>query len=80
MQSLIGERIEELPSYEGRLARVVLIEENGDKWEVYCLCRHDGTTTITEIDGAGGLTYLNDRYGNKVVWQAAREAVIRVGG
>ena len=75
--NLTGQLVHRLPSSEGKMGLIILVEENGDQYKLVCLCRLDGTTTISEEGDGRNLAYLNDRYTSQVVCLVARDAVLK---
>ena len=75
MDELRAELVRRVQSPDGLLADIVLIEPNGDEYEVQCLLRHDGTTEIGEAGNGESLKYLNENY-KKKVWTRCRETAL----
>jgi len=71
--ALRGRYIGELPTVEGRLLAVVLIEPNGDEHPIECLMRQSQTDLAGDPET---IEYLKARYGEEEVYKAALAAAL----
>lgn len=76
MNSLSAHLLKSLPSDLGPQADVLLVEPNGDKYTVRCLCKPDGTTDVGEAGNARNLSYLAAKYGSQNVVSLLRRATL----
>lgn len=75
VKGLQAQKIRPLFSNSGTQAELLLIEPNGDKHPVRCLCKFDGSLEIFgETDMVG---YLNYRFGRDAVAAVARDATLQ---
>lgn len=65
-----------MDSPDGPQADVRLIEPNGDEHTIRCLCRFDGTTDLGIGGDGSDLAYLNDKYGDQVIWALTRQVTL----
>lgn len=74
MAGLTANLVAYVPSPEGSQADVELVEPNGDRHIIRCLCKRDGTT---DLGGDGEMMeFLYEKYGAQTVWALARQMTL----
>lgn len=77
MAGLQARFVQAVESCDGCQADVMLVEPNGDKHIVRCLCKRNGTTDIGEVGDGSVVGYLIERYGSQVVCALCRDVTLR---
>lgn len=76
MGTLRAELMRRVPSPQGPQSDVLLVESSGEEHQVRCLCKEDGTTEISVLDGPERLIVLEERYGEQVIWALCRQITL----
>lgn len=75
MGQLVAEIVKHVYSPDGAQADLDIVEPNGDRHRVRCLCR-GAETELGEVGNGENVAYLNRRYGSQEVCSVARIATL----